>query len=107
MGHDVTDRETGKPRRLTEMCATCIMRPPGERIALSNSRITGFVREARRTDSYVVCHSTIPGGRSDPSVQPAICRGFADAYTTNYLRICERLGGFADVAPPGPSGGAT
>jgi hypothetical protein len=101
--HDVTDRATGKPRRMADMCATCIMRPAVERIALSNARINQFINEARRTDAYVVCHSTIPGGRRDPSVAPAICRGFSDAYSTNYLRIMERLGGFVDVDPDGPS----
>ena len=86
-----------KARRLTEMCATCIMRSPADgQIQLGSERVRAFITEVRDAGSYVVCHSTIL--RDD--VQPAICRGFADRYGSNYLRIMERLGGFADVPPP-------
>jgi hypothetical protein len=94
----VGDPETFKLRILRKMCSTCIMRPVGERIALSNARISEFVREAVRADSYVVCHSTLPVAGSD--VQPAICRGFADRYDTNALRVGQRLLGFVEVDPP-------
>lgn len=93
---DVTDRETGKPRRLTEMCSTCIMRTPAAgQIRLGATRLREFIRATRAADSYVVCHSTL-----FPPALPAICRGYADRYTSNYLRIMERLGGFCDVPPP-------
>ncbi len=95
MNNNVVDPVTGKPRRLTEMCATCIMRPTGEAIPLRPGRLRQFLDEVRRADSFVVCHSTLMG-----DAEPAICRGYADRYTSNFLRICERLGGFLDVPPP-------
>jgi hypothetical protein len=95
---DVTDPVTRRPRRLSEMCATCIMRAPADgQIQLAAERLREFINEVRAADSYVVCHSTLPG-MSD--AEPAICRGYADRYSSNYLRIMERLGGFVDVEPP-------
>jgi hypothetical protein len=96
---EVGDPTTYKLRILSERCATCILRPPGERIRLSNDRIREFVNDAIGRDSYIVCHSTLPGAAPD-GVLPAICRGFADAYSTNALRMGERLLGFVEVDPP-------
>ena len=95
---DVTDPVTRKPRRLTEQCSTCIMRP-GDLMHLGPARLRNFINAARRNDSYVVCHQTLPGCAPD-GYHPAVCRGFADKFSTNYLRIMERLGGFEDVEPP-------
>lgn len=93
----VTDRATGQPRRLTEMCASCIMRAPSDgQIHLRAGRLRAFIAEVRAKDSYVVCHSTLY--RAD--IGPAICRGYADRYDSNYLRVMGRLGGFLDVPPP-------
>lgn len=101
---EVGDPSTGRLRRLAEMCSSCILRPPGERIGLDNSRITEFIRDTIERESYVVCHSTLPGIASD-GVLPAICRGFADRYATGALRVGERLCGFQDVLVPYPRGG--
>lgn len=95
---EVGDPATYKLRILREMCSTCIMRPPGERINLTNERLREFVRDAVAADSYVVCHSTLPG--APDGVEPAICRGFADRYSTNALRMGERMLGFVEVEPP-------
>lgn len=101
MTHDIQvgDRRTGKLRRLSEMCSTCIMRPAGDRIQLDNSRVTEFIKDAIQRESYVICHSTLPAV-APAGVQPAICRGFSDRITTNALRVGERLCGFQDVPPP-------
>jgi hypothetical protein len=84
----------GKPRLLNQRCTTCIL--GGEQSitpTLRAGRLKSLIDEARRNESYVVCHSTF-------DAQPAICRGFYEAYSTNSLRICERLGGFDEIDPP-------
>lgn len=97
--YDVGDAEAGKTRLLSERCATCILRPPGERIGLDNERIAEVIRDARARGSYVVCHSTLPVV-APPGVKPAVCRGFADTYRTPYLQLIASLWGFIEVPPP-------
>jgi hypothetical protein len=95
---DVGDRVTGKTRLLSERCSTCIMRPAGERIPLTNERVREFVNAAVEAGSFVVCHSTLP--TSGTGAEPAVCRGFADRYDTAALRLIRALWGFVEVAPP-------
>lgn len=87
-----------KSRRLSAMCATCIFRR-GNAMHLREGRLKDLVTQALTAQSYVVCHSTLPGMAPD-GVQPAICRGFADRYSTQALQVIERLFGFIDVDPP-------
>lgn len=87
-----------KSRRLSEMCSTCVFRP-GNKMRLSDGRLRDLVDQARADESYIVCHSTLPGMAPD-DVQSAICRGFADRYSTQALQVIERLFGFIDVGPP-------
>jgi hypothetical protein len=87
-----------KSRRLSEICSTCVFRP-GNKMRLSDGRLRDLVDQARADESYIVCHSTLPGMAPD-DVQPAICRGFADRYSTQALQVIERLFGFIDVHPP-------
>jgi hypothetical protein len=94
----VGDPALMKSRRLSEMCSTCIFHP-GNNIRLSDGRLRDLVAKARTDESYIVCHSTLPGMAPD-DVQPAICRGFADRYSTQALQVIERLFGFIDVDPP-------
>jgi hypothetical protein len=99
---NVGDRATGRTRLLSRMCNTCIFRPPGDgRIALSNARVTEFIRDAVARDTYIVCHSTLPA-TAPPGVKPAVCRGFADRYTTRDLRLIRALWDFTEVDPPTP-----
>lgn len=98
--HYVGDDILGKTRILSRQCSTCIMRPVGERIGLSNERITAFLRTAIADQTYVVCHSTLPSV-APVGVLPAVCRGFADAYDTRQLRLIRSLWGFVEVPPPG------
>jgi hypothetical protein len=91
-GSSILDRITGRPRMLAEQCSTCIFWP-GNRMQLRAGRLRDMVESARRADSFIVCHQTLPGGRE----QPAVCRGFADRFSTNFLRIMERLGGWHEV----------
>lgn len=94
MSMDVSDPATGKPRMCAEMCSTCILRPGSTVVAsLPPGRVRELIADARRGEAYVICHSTLTD-------EPAICRGFADRYSTNSLRIMERLGGFVEIEPP-------
>lgn len=88
---------TRKTRLLAEPCSTCILNPVAQRIPLSNKRITEFVQETLAADSYVVCHSTLPS-LAAPGVEPAVCRGFYDRFSTTPLQLMERLWGFEEVA---------
>ncbi|HEX8630426.1 MAG TPA: hypothetical protein VF755_19880 [Catenuloplanes sp.] len=94
----VGDPVLGKSRLLSRQCATCIFKA-GDRLHLGTDRLREFINEARRTESYVVCHSTL--GYLYPDTEPAICRGFADRYSTQTLRLIHRLWGFVEVDPPG------
>lgn len=94
---DVSDRGLGMTRLCAERCATCILRPGG--IALAPGRLQRFIAEARSAESYVVCHETLPDV-APAGVRPAVCRGFYDRYSTNALRIMERLWGFVEIPPP-------
>jgi hypothetical protein len=69
----VGDPALMKSRRLTEMCSTCVFRP-GNTMRLREGRLRDLVEEARADESYIVCHSTLPGMAPD-NVKPAICRG--------------------------------
>lgn len=92
--YDVTDPVTHKPRMCREMCDTCILRPGSTLTAnLRPGRLKQLISEARQAETFVVCHSTF-------NAEPAICKGFADTYSTNYLRILGRIGGFVEVDPP-------
>ena len=100
LGEDLSvgDPDLMKSRRLSAMCQTCVFRP-GNRMHLHEGRLKDLVAQALAAQSYVVCHSTLPG-MAPPGVRPAICRGFADRYRTQALQVIERLFGFVDVDPP-------
>jgi hypothetical protein len=95
---NVGDPVLMKTRRLSRMCSTCIFRP-GNFMRLRDGRLRDIVAEARTEGTYIVCHSTLPG-MAPHGVDPAICRGFADRYSTQTLQVLERLFGFIDVEPP-------
>ena len=94
--------ESGKPRLLSEQCTTCIFRP-GNPMHLRPGRLKSMVMESLQPHTQpIVCHETLSYGQH-PDYGEAFCRGFFDRYgpMNNYIRICERLGGFTDVDPPG------
>jgi hypothetical protein len=93
----VGDPVLGKTRLLARECPTCIFRP-GNPMHLAPGRLRQMVTEARQESGYIICHSSLPY-RHD-GAQPAICRGFADRYTTWQLQVIGRLWGFAEVEPP-------
>ncbi|MFI9643551.1 HAD domain-containing protein [Micromonospora sp. NPDC051925] len=95
----VGDPVLRKSRLLSRQCPTCIFRP-GNPMHLTEGRLRDLVAEARQNESFVVCHDTLPYHR-DAGVKPAICRGFADRYSTQALQVIERLFGFIEVDPPG------
>jgi hypothetical protein len=94
----VGDRDTMRTRLLARMCDTCVFRP-GNLMHLRQGRLHDLVEQARAAQSYIVCHSTLPGTAAE-GVQPAVCRGFADRYRTRALQVIGRLFGFTDVEPP-------
>lgn len=93
---DVGDYETMKTRLLAEPCKTCVLNPAGQRVHLNNARLTQFLRDTVAKDRMVACHSTLAGVAA-PGVEPAVCRGFYDHYSTAYLQIIERMWGFTIV----------
>ncbi|MFV2103154.1 hypothetical protein [Micromonospora sp. LOL_024] len=96
---NVGDPELRKTRRLARECDTCIFKP-GNPMHLDPGRLKQMVIEARGGAGYIICHSTLPYA-GNPSAEPAICRGFADRYSTQALQVIERLFGFIEVDPPG------
>jgi len=94
----VGDPVVHKTRLLSEQCGTCIFRP-GNLMHLEPGQLAQLVREAHDNAGYIICHDTLP--YSDfPQTKPAICRGFADRYTTPALQIMALLWGFVEVDPP-------
>ena len=91
---------------MSRQCTTCIFKA-GDPLHLGADRLRELITQARATEGYVVCHSTL--GHLYPHTEPAICRGFADRYSTQALRLIQRLWGFVEVEPPGdiPAGGST
>lgn len=98
--YNITDPVTGKPRLCASECSTCIFnaQSPVTR-GLRRGRLKSLIDSARQGGSYVVCHSTFGEGA-------AACRGFVDRYSTNLIRIFERLGGWVEVEPPSLKGNA-
>ncbi|MEV4511564.1 hypothetical protein AB0K00_21635 [Dactylosporangium sp. NPDC049525] len=68
---------------------------------LTAGRLKAIVSEAVADGSYVICHDMLPYG-NHPEAQPAVCRGFADRYSTRRLQFITRLFGFVKVQPPQP-----
>jgi hypothetical protein len=96
-GGDVFDDASGKIRRCAGRCTTCII--GGEESItpmLQPGRLKDLIERAR--DSYVVCHSTIPGRK----VQAAVCRGWYEQFgaASNWVRSMDRLFGFVDMEIP-------
>jgi hypothetical protein len=98
MSVDVSDPKTGRARLLSEKCSTCVFRP-GNPMFLEPGRLADLIADACRAQSFIVCHSTLPG-MTPGGFLPAICRGFADRYSTSALQILQRLDGLLEVAPP-------
>jgi hypothetical protein len=65
-----------------ERCPECLF---SKDKIVSNSRRKDLLEECERNDTHFVCHkSSINGGE-------ACCKGFYDTYSTNMLRISQRL----------------
>jgi len=94
----VGDPVLRKTRLLSRQCGTCIFRP-GDPMHLAPGRLRDLVTQARGAAGYIICHSTLPAYAGN-GAQPAVCRGFADRYTTWQLQLIDRLWGFVEVDPP-------
>lgn len=85
MRHNVF--RNGRIHVMNEMCPTCVFRP-GNLMSLDPGRVAGMVRDAKRDESTIVCHSTL---YTVPK-RNAACRGFFDRHPTQSLQVAERLG---------------
>lgn len=85
---------------LREQCGSCVFRP-GNPMHLRPGRLRDLVAENHRRGTALICHETLSFG-DHPEVGEALCRGFYDRYgpEINYIRVIERLGGFAEVSIP-------
>jgi hypothetical protein len=94
----IADPRTGLSRLLAERCLTCIMRA-GDPMFLGPERTAAFIREALDGGTYVICHDTYD--------EPAICRGFFDAYRgkTLALRILQAYRRLIEVPHPAARAG--
>ncbi|MGW3607799.1 hypothetical protein [Micromonospora sp. NPDC005161] len=99
-GLSVGDPVLGKSRLLSRQCDTCIF-ASGNRMRLTPGRLRDLVAQARRRESFIICHDSLPHYLY-PEARPAICRGFADRYRTQALQLMELLFGFVEVDPPQP-----
>ncbi|SEB46397.1 hypothetical protein SAMN04489727_1956 [Amycolatopsis tolypomycina] len=97
---DVVDRSTGLPRLLTRKCETCIFRP-GNLMHLNDGARDDMVRAALASDSWIVCHATLPAA-GIPVGEQAICRGFWDVHArdSSGCRLAVAFGGPVLVPPP-------
>lgn len=87
----------GELHVLSEKCSTCIFRP-GNPMQLKPGRLKGITEDALAEDSFIVCHQTLDSHIY--GTEPAVCRGFGENYSTNSLRIAERLGIVTFDDPP-------
>jgi hypothetical protein len=101
----VVDWDRMQVRLLRSQCSTCVFRP-GNKMQLAAGRLADLVRSALADEGFIVCHQTLPYGGHEGVLQ-AVCRGFADRYSTQQLQLAERLGGglgsgkgFLIVDPP-------
>jgi hypothetical protein len=99
---NIIDHAAGKPRVLSEQCATCVGRP-GNIADLRAGRLRELVRENTGDGKMgLVCHSTIDYSQPDGGDRQAICRWFYDTFghLANGIRVMQRIGGFLEVPPP-------
>lgn len=71
----------GKVHVLAERCSTCVFRP-GNLMTLSDGRLRDLIDQNLKADAALTCHKTI-------GHDPAVCRGFFDAYETTPLRLAK------------------
>lgn len=96
------DPSTGQVHVLAERCSTCVFHP-GNLMHLHPGRLKDLIDTNVRNDSALTCHSTLPN--NDSRAQPAVCRGFYDAYPTMPLKVARALDAVTyDPAPPPKEG---
>ena len=92
----VGDPATGKTRLLSRQCDTCVSNPATDP-AYPEEELRRPARPSPRSGSVICRDRTCP---LVSDTHPAICRGFADRYTTQALRLITQLWGFTEVDPP-------
>ena len=99
------ENEDGRFRVNADKCTTCLFNP--ERMG---NGMRGVIDDARERESFVMCHETYVWGDQDEhqpadGVEPAMCRGYWDAYKGSQygLMLLDRCGAMVDVpTPPAP-----
>lgn len=100
MPDSLIDPVTGRPRVLSEMCSDCVFRP-GNLMNLKPGRLKDLIESNCGPDAQGLhCHQTTYG--QNPETGLSLCRGFFDRFghLANFIRVCHRIGGFTEVAPP-------
>lgn len=100
MSDSLIDPVTRKPRLLAEKCSDCVFRP-GNLMHLRPGRLKELIRQNTGPQAQGLhCHQTTYGQNPDTGL--SLCRGFYDGYghLANFIRVCERIGGFTEVPPP-------
>ncbi|MFD5319402.1 hypothetical protein [Streptomyces sp. NPDC127098] len=97
----VADALTGDVRVLAERCSTCILRPGNPYRRTMPQTVRDMIAEAAAVEGHVTCHKTLPGV-APAGVEPAICRGYADAHghRSLALRFGAALGTLRELPPP-------
>lgn len=91
----------GVPRLCERKCSSCLYLP-----GAMNNGMREVIDDARRRNSFVMCHETYPHSTFTPApdVQPAMCRGYWDANKgTQYgLSILDENDLYEEVPAPPP-----
>lgn len=80
----------GKVHLMDSQCKTCIFHP-GNRMRLKRGRVEEMVAEAKRSETAIVCHSTLDKD------QQAVCRGLYSRYSTLSLRLAQVMDRIQEV----------
>ncbi|WP_194909602.1 hypothetical protein [Catenulispora rubra] len=92
---------TGKLYLASDQCHDCVFAKAGRCLDLGPGRLKELAGDLRRRDDFLLCHNTYaPLG--PPGAQPAICRGYFDAYGVEItaIRMAKILGLLVEIDPP-------
>lgn len=96
---------TGKLYLASDQCHDCVFAKAGRCLDLGPGRLKELAGDLRRRDDFLLCHNSYePLG--PVGAQPAICRGFFDAYGVEItaIRMAKILGLLVEIDPPaGPA----
>ena len=99
------NQATGKLYLASGQCHDCVFAKAGRCLDLGPGRLKELAGDLRARDDFLLCHNTYaPLG--PPGAQPAICRGYFDAFGVEItaIRMAKILGLLVEIDPPaGPT----